>query len=52
MDEREKYYIKKFNTYKQGYNATLGGEGGVTHTLPKEEIEKILTLWKQKCTIS
>lgn len=52
LDEREKYYIKKFNTYKQGYNATLGGEGGVTHTLPKEEIEKILTLWKQKCTIS
>ena len=52
LDEREKYYIKKFNTYKQGYNATLGGEGGVTHTLPKEEVEKILTLWKQKCTIS
>ena len=52
LDEREKYYIKKFNTYKQGYNATLGGEGGVTHTLPKEEIEKILILWKQKYTIS
>ena len=52
LDEREKYYIKKFNTYKQGYNATLGGEGGITHTLPKEEIEKILTLWKQKYTIS
>ena len=25
--ERECYYIKKFNSYKNGYNATLGGDG-------------------------
>lgn len=24
---REKYYIKKYNTYENGYNLTLGGEG-------------------------
>ena len=26
-DERERYWIKIFNTYKNGYNATLGGDG-------------------------
>lgn len=25
--EREKHYIKKYNTYKKGYNETLGGDG-------------------------
>lgn len=27
VDERETYWIKKFNTYYDGYNSTLGGEG-------------------------
>lgn len=27
LDELEKFYIKKFNSYKQGYNMTLGGSG-------------------------
>lgn len=26
-NEREKYWIQKFNTYHNGYNATIGGEG-------------------------
>lgn len=30
IDEKEKYYIKKYNTYYNGYNATEGGEGGRT----------------------
>ena len=25
--EREKYWIEYYNSYKQGYNATLGGDG-------------------------
>lgn len=25
--ERERYWIKKFNSYENGYNATLGGDG-------------------------
>lgn len=27
LDEREKYWIEYYDTYKNGYNATLGGEG-------------------------
>lgn len=27
LDEREIYWIKYYNTYKNGYNATLGGDG-------------------------
>lgn len=27
MEEREKYWIEYYNTYKYGYNATLGGDG-------------------------
>lgn len=26
LDKLERYYIKKFNTYKDGYNSTLGGD--------------------------
>lgn len=29
LSELEKYYIKKLNSYKDGYNLTLGGEGGL-----------------------
>lgn len=34
MFEKEKEYIKKFNTYNSGLNSTLGGEGclGYTHS--------------------
>lgn len=28
LDEKEMYYIKKYNTYEDGYNLSLGGEGG------------------------
>lgn len=27
VDKREKYWIQYFNSYKSGYNATLGGDG-------------------------
>ena len=27
VNEREKYWIQYFNSYKNGYNATLGGDG-------------------------
>lgn len=28
LNEKEKHYIQKYNTYYKGYNATLGGAGG------------------------
>lgn len=27
LDEKEVYYINLYNSYKEGYNATLGGQG-------------------------
>lgn len=27
LEEREQYWISKLNTYKNGYNATIGGDG-------------------------
>lgn len=41
--EKEKYYIKLFDTYKNGYNSTLGGEGTV-----KFDKEEVYNLWKQR----
>lgn len=38
-NEREQYYIKKFNTYgKTGYNATLGGDGKKRIILEEQEV--------------
>lgn len=28
LNEKEKYWIKYYNSYKKGYNATEGGQGG------------------------
>ena len=42
LDEKEIYYIKKFNTLGFGYNMTIGGDGGDTWTSNnhKEETNK------------
>ncbi len=39
--EREIYWIKKLDTYSNGYNLTLGGEGMLGYKMTKETIEKI-----------
>ena len=43
LNEREVFYIEKHNTFKNGYNATCGGEGGNSWTNLKteEELAKI-----------
>ena len=41
LKEKEKYYIEKFDTYKNGLNSTLGGEGVSGWKHNKETIEKI-----------
>lgn len=46
LSEREMYYIDKFDTYKHGYNATLGGEG-----LRKYDYDEIMALWAEGYTI-
>jgi hypothetical protein len=45
--EREKYYIKEYDTFKNGYNMTLGGDGGdVISLLSKDRYEKYINKLK------
>lgn len=37
-NEREKYYIQLYNTYHNGYNETLGGDGSCFLVLPENDI--------------
>ena len=41
-DEREKFWIEQYNSFKNGYNATLGGDGKAY-----VDIELIYALWKE-----
>lgn len=42
MSEREKYWIKYYDTFNNGYNSTIGGEGGNTYAnKTPEEMEAI-----------
>lgn len=48
LSEKEKYYIEKYDTYKNGYNMTAGGEdhrgeSHPNHKLSKEDIIDIRT---------
>lgn len=45
-NEKEKYWIKKFNSYQKGYNLTEGGEDGAYERYPQEEIIKVKDLIK------
>ena len=45
VDERETYWIMHYNSCEQGYNCTLGGEGGILY-LPEEEIQDIITRYQ------
>lgn len=47
--EREMFWIDKLNTYKNGYNATLGGEGTVLYDYRKV-VDKYLELQNQRET--
>ena len=39
LSEKEQYWIKYYNTYEDGYNATLGGDGSIL--LDYDEIIKV-----------
>lgn len=52
LDERERYWIKYYNSYYEGYNCTLGGKGarGEIHskaTLTNEEVLQIIKLLEE-----
>lgn len=40
LDEREIYWISELDTYNNGYNMTLGGEGHILYLNPKEREQK------------
>lgn len=43
LDQMEYHYIRQFNTYKKGYNSSLGGEGScgrICKDITKEKISK------------
>jgi group I intron endonuclease len=40
-DVMEEYFITEYNTYKNGYNGTTGGEGSFGHIKSPEGIERI-----------
>lgn len=40
LNDRERYYISYFDSYKNGYNSTEGGQDGVKPLQTPEEIQK------------
>lgn len=51
-NDREKYYIKYYNTFRNGYNLTLGGEDGQRPQYDYKEIEQIKILLKSQLTLA
>jgi hypothetical protein len=45
LDEREIYWIAKYDSFNKGYNATIGGSGGRIHYWTDEKYEEIRTLY-------
>lgn len=41
LNEREKYWISFFDSYNNGYNSTLGGDGFQKYTITTEEVGKL-----------
>ena len=48
--ELEQYYINKFDTYKNGYNSTLGGAGSKGKIMSEETKKRLSELNKGKST--
>lgn len=45
LDEREKYWIKYYDSYKNGYNRTIGGSRGGLYT--QEELQNAIEMYYQ-----
>lgn len=53
LSDREKYWISYYDSYKNGYNMTLGGEDNIgesngRHILTKEQVEEIRLAYGEK----
>lgn len=49
LSQMEIDYIAKYNTFKKGYNATLGGEGTIGHFVSESTRRKFSILAKERC---
>ena len=47
LNEREIYWINYYDTYNNGYNATLGGDGTITI-----DYKKVLDIWNKNNNIT
>ena len=53
LDEREKYWIEYYDSYKNGYNSTPGGTALPSGKMfARLDDEKIRLLWDEGCSIS
>ena len=50
--EKEKYYINKYNSYNNGYNSTLGGDGCKTVAVSAEEIVNEYSILKSSIKVA
>lgn len=47
LDEREKFYISYYDSYKNGYNSTIGGQdGSKPFKTSKEDEDQIISLYE------
>lgn len=51
MDCKEIYWIKKFNSFTDGYNLTIGGMGTWGYKHSEKEIKKMRQIQKPKCVL-
>lgn len=48
---REQYWINYFNSFENGYNATIGGDGRSYRFTTQEEIENIVSMYNSNKTV-
>lgn len=51
LDEREIFWIAKYDSFKKGYNATLGGQAGGIYIWTDSQYEEIKNLYNSGFTI-
>ena len=49
LDDREKYWINYYNSYSNGYNMTIGGNGGSIYQIDNDKVQ---TLWNEGYSLS
>jgi len=47
-DVMENYFIQEYDSFKNGYNMTLGGDGTLGHKKTKKSKQKMKNNWKNK----